>query len=377
MAEKGISDASSSENESTECSENETKDCKEDQTKEENKVNKNEKQNDYSHPVYKNISQFNGEVNRMKRPEIIRRLTKYNMDTNGTTEILKRRLKNCYKKRKLNDVSISDSNASKFDYIVVIDYEATCEADVFNYRHEIIEFPAILVNVPNGELVDEFRSYCKPIENPKLTKFCTELTGITQDKVDTAEEFPVVLQKFEEWLKSHRLGGKRGFKFAVATDGPWDMRRFLYYQCQMSDLVFPKWARKWVNLRSLFGNFYKRERGNIENMLSHLGLVFEGRQHCGMDDTRNIARIAQHLIKDGCVIHVNQSFSGNDKGRIQEIKPQKNSRSNDFEIPEIKPVNIKTEADKVKDKEVREALRKLQLKEDEELVAFYKSINRY
>jgi len=28
--------------------------------------------------------------------------------------------------------------------------------------------------------VDEFRYYCRPVKNPILTEFCTELTGITQ-----------------------------------------------------------------------------------------------------------------------------------------------------------------------------------------------------
>ncbi|ESO93073.1 hypothetical protein LOTGIDRAFT_119783, partial [Lottia gigantea] len=330
---------------------------------------------DFSHPVYKNISQFNGQVNKMKRNEVINRLKKYSMDTHGETEILKRRLKNCYRKRKLKETGVGENKTPILDYIIIIDYEATCEAHTMDYRHEIIEFPAILMNVSDGSMVSEFRSYCKPIENPKLTRFCTGLTGITQEQVDKAEEFPVVLENFEKWLTSHKLGVKRGFKFAVATDGPWDMRRFLFYQCQMLDMPFPKWAKKWVNLRKLFANFYRRERGNIENMLRHLGLEFEGRQHCGMDDTRNIARIAQRLIKDGCFIDVNEGFSGNEKGKIQEIKPEKNHAPVDF--PEPKPVNIKSEEEKRKDVEVREALRKLQLKEDDELAAFYKSINKY
>lgn len=32
-------------------------------------------------------------------------------------------------------------------------------------------------------------------------------------------------------------------------------------------------------------------------MLQNLGLTFEGRPHCGLDDTTNIARIALELIK--------------------------------------------------------------------------------
>lgn len=51
---------------------------------------------------------------------------------------------------------------------------------IFFYRQEIIEFPAVLLNCQKGEVEDEFRSYCRPVLNPLLTEFCTELTGITQ-----------------------------------------------------------------------------------------------------------------------------------------------------------------------------------------------------
>lgn len=47
-----------------------------------------------------------------------------------------------------------------------------------------------------------------------------------------APEFPEVLKKFEEWLKEHNLLQKSG-RFAVVTDGPWDMGRFMYLQCKV------------------------------------------------------------------------------------------------------------------------------------------------
>ena len=39
-------------------------------------------------------------------------------------------------------------NLRGFEYLVVIDFEATCEnRRIDEYPHEIIEFPAVLVNV--------------------------------------------------------------------------------------------------------------------------------------------------------------------------------------------------------------------------------------
>ena len=54
--------------------------------------------------------------------------------------------------------------------------------------------------------------------NQRLTQFCTQLTGITQEQVDRAEEFGTVLKSVQNWLDERGLLGS-DFKFAAATDG--------------------------------------------------------------------------------------------------------------------------------------------------------------
>jgi len=39
---------------------------------------------------------------------------------------------------------------------MVIDFEATCEENNDRYKHEIIEFPVILVNLENNKVVSYF-----------------------------------------------------------------------------------------------------------------------------------------------------------------------------------------------------------------------------
>lgn len=41
----------------------------------------------------------------------------------------------------------------------VIDFECTCEADLYDYNHEIIEFPAILIDVRKKEIVSKMDYY--------------------------------------------------------------------------------------------------------------------------------------------------------------------------------------------------------------------------
>ena len=51
--------------------------------------------------------------------------------------------------------------------------------------------------------MDEFSKYVRPVLEPILSKFCTELTGITQDKVDLAEPIEIVYEKHFQWLTAN------------------------------------------------------------------------------------------------------------------------------------------------------------------------------
>lgn len=51
-------------------------------------------------------------------------------------------------------------------------------------------------------------------------------------------------------------------------------------------------------------------------MLDNIGLQFEGKLHCGLDDARNLARIVSRLIEDGCLLQVNERLSA---GKVEII----------------------------------------------------------
>ncbi|XP_073399752.1 3'-5' exoribonuclease 1 [Dendrobates tinctorius] len=259
---------------------------------------------DFSDPVYKEISYSNGCVNRMSKDELKAKLTELKLDTRGVKNVLKKRLKNYYKKQKLK---VPSDTAPYYDYICVIDFEATCEdGNPPDYIHEIIEFPIALVNTRTLEIEDIFQRYVKPEINLQLSEFCVNLTGITQELVDQADTFPVVLQSAVDWMRQKDLGTK--FKYAILTDGSWDMSKFLNMQCHISDIKYPRFAKKWCNIRKCYGNFYKVPRGRtkLTTMLEKLGMRFDGRLHSGLDDSKNIARIAIRMLQDGCELRMNE-----------------------------------------------------------------------
>ncbi|XP_072041889.1 3'-5' exoribonuclease 1-like [Amphiura filiformis] len=271
------------------------------------KEDKDEKKN-FKHGVFKKISRKNGEINQLSKQKIKVMLSELKLDQRGSGDVVKARLKNHFKNQLLGEAGMETTcTQRRYDYICVIDFEATCdEPSPPDYLQEIIEFPVVLLNTHTLEIEESFTHFCKPVINPKLSDFCKVLTSITQAQVDHADTFPVVLNKVKEWMDSKGLGTTH--TFAVAADGPWDMNYFLNIQCELSEIPFPEYAKRWVNLSKAFSNFYKTHRMNLLSMLTTLELSFKGRQHRGIDDAKNIARIAIQLLQDGCDLQVNESL---------------------------------------------------------------------
>lgn len=98
-------------------------------------------------------------------------------------------------------------------------------------------------------------------------------------------------------------------------------------QCYHSQIEFPNWARNWIDIRKTFSNWFGLRRCGIEKMLKYFGLEFEGKQHCGLDDATNIARIMLKLVEDGCPLKKNDYLRHckTDKGIGNEIIDEENN----------------------------------------------------
>lgn len=75
----------------------------------------------------------------------------------GVKEVLQKRLKNHIKKEKLVKAKLEqEKRRNEVHFYCVIDFEATCEKDnPKDYIHEIIEFPALLVDSTTLDVVSE------------------------------------------------------------------------------------------------------------------------------------------------------------------------------------------------------------------------------
>lgn len=252
------------------------------------------------------LSRVNGCIHKMDDKTLHRHLKYNGLSTAGCKNVLYRRAKWYYKEHFFIESGLDHMiEKPAFAYYVVIDFEATCEEDQpDDYLNEIIEFPAVLCNSKTGKIVDTFQRYCKPTFKPQLSKYCQELTGITQAVIDIAPLFHEVLQIFEDWLETHGLLNSN--KVAFITDGSADFSLFLNVNCTLCEIEYPEWAKKWVNLKKVFTNYYKLQERKLADMLEKLGLDLEGRLHSGMDDTNNLTKIVLQMLADGACFHLNE-----------------------------------------------------------------------
>ncbi|TPX33400.1 hypothetical protein SmJEL517_g03684 [Synchytrium microbalum] len=225
----------------------------------------------------------------------------------------------------------SSDRKQPYDFICVLDVEATCEGDSSeDFPHEIIELPVILIDGQRGEIIDEFHSYVRPVYNPILSSFCKNLTGITQEQVDSSPPFPTVVGMLDQWL-AKRCGKYPFRRLLFVTDGPWDLRDFVRKQCEISIIDRPPYWRRFLDLRRAFTDSYPHPRSSLSGMLNCLGMTFEGREHSGIDDARNIARIVLRMMKDDIVIkeNVELKLSKRKLGKRNRVHYTKGSNENE------------------------------------------------
>lgn len=173
---------------------------------------------------------------------------------------------------------------------IVVDVEATCWAEPRpRDRMEIIEIGAVRLDEdlnPAGE----FTSFVRPVVEPTLSAFCTELTSITQAEVDAADPFSMVFPAFVDWIGDADI--------RLCSWGFYDVGQFRL-DCDRHGVAFPEgFETRHLNLKTEFAAWKGVRRCGMAAALKHLDLPLVGTHHRGIDDARNIALIAQQMLAD-------------------------------------------------------------------------------
>lgn len=85
---------------------------------------------------------------------------------------------------------------------IALDFEATCwEVHHALMVQEIIEIGAYFVDI-YGHVSSPFQRCIRPVQHPLLSPYCRKLTGITQEEVSRAANFPSMLRALDTWLET-------------------------------------------------------------------------------------------------------------------------------------------------------------------------------
>ncbi|MFI6166846.1 exonuclease domain-containing protein [Nocardia sp. NPDC051052] len=184
-----------------------------------------------------------------------------------------------------------DDMGGNTELLNVIDVEATCwdGATPPGAVSEIIEIGLTVVDLTSGERRDKHRILVRPARST-VSEFCTELTGLTQDEVDTGVSFADACRL----LATEHQAGIRPW----ASWGDYDRKQFLS-QCDVTATEYP-FGHRHTNAKLVFSEAYglKRRQG-MAGALHIAGLPLEGRHHRGEDDAWNIAALVLDIAGRG------------------------------------------------------------------------------
>jgi inhibitor of KinA sporulation pathway (predicted exonuclease) len=173
----------------------------------------------------------------------------------------------------------------------VVDVEATC------WEHEpppgqvseIIEIGLTTIDLTSGERTGRHRLLVRPARST-VSGFCTELTGLTQDEVDTGIGFAGACRI----LAAGHQAGMRPW----ASWGDYDRFQF-QRQCRATGTQYP-FGQVHVNAKTVFTEAHGlRKKPGMASALKIAGLPFEGKHHSSADDAWNIAALILRLMASG------------------------------------------------------------------------------
>ena len=172
--------------------------------------------------------------------------------------------------------------------IVAIDLETT---DSDFSKGEIIQIGAVVLN-EDLSMGREFTSYLRPLTKHRRPG-AMAVNKIDEEELEIADHPQEVLARFEDYV-SREVGDR-------AILGAWGTHfdiTFLKETYKKLGRPYP-FSYRCIDLKSIaIWESAKRGlalSGGVARFLEELGLEFEGTQHDGLDDIKNVVRILQKL----------------------------------------------------------------------------------
>ncbi len=171
----------------------------------------------------------------------------------------------------------------------VIDLEATCwkRGDPNRAPAEIIEIGAVLLD-ENYNYISEFDYFVRPIYNPTLTEYCTDLTSIKQADINSALKLPAVITFLKDWLGTTE-------DVIFCSWGYFDKKQLLR-ECTDHMIDYP-FDDNHINIKVRFSEIMRRtKKMSLRKALKILDLQFEGVQHRAIFDAKMTAEVFKIIM---------------------------------------------------------------------------------
>lgn len=184
----------------------------------------------------------------------------------------------------------------------VTDLECTCHLNQpeLDVDRDIIQIGSVPIEETGehatygaGLSIGYFDHLVKPVRHPKLSTFCTELTGISQYLVDKAQSLEEVIALWYMTALDPSYNPNRE-KLVLVSWGDFDRK-----------ILVRDWPKKYkypfeghLNLKTCFAQLEGSRPKGLGKAIKSLGWTFAGRAHEAYDDAFNTARILRMMITD-------------------------------------------------------------------------------
>lgn len=163
----------------------------------------------------------------------------------------------------------------------------------YPYEHEIIQIGAVMMD-EEYEIVDEFSSFVHP-QYGRIDHFIRKLTGISEKDIVEAPPLEEVLRQMLAWI-----GGREAVFYSWSvTDYKQIVREIHAKGMDEGEMAVLLEKDHWVDYQPEAGKrFDKRWRLALEDALMLAEVEPEGKQHDGLVDARNTARLIAKMERN-------------------------------------------------------------------------------
>jgi inhibitor of KinA sporulation pathway (predicted exonuclease) len=173
--------------------------------------------------------------------------------------------------------------------LLVVDLEATCDENNRDFPMEILEFGLALVCLKERKVVLTHQILVQPIVS-HVTEFCTKLTGHTPESAENAMTLRHAVSDVSAFVRFNDV-------WVWGSWGDFD-REMVDDQCRKHGLINPL-PRQHLNLKQMYSALRmpgKKGACGLGKALRKENMKFEGREHSGVDDAFNTAKLFLRMM---------------------------------------------------------------------------------